>query len=680
MVNAPMTRKSSFLLSDIIVTSRPISSSKLQKVASLRFEILGFTLEQQEEYFKDCFKEDAGTRDCQKFLEIVRSNPVLQSCCYLPQYAAYIVNLYLCEDSASLATEYDIFSAVIVNCVHRYFDKIDQADVLEDVDRLDKLSMHKATMESFNALCELAYNGITENKVSFSPSDLPQKFTNLGLLQGVESFASRGKNIIFHHFLNLSIQELLAGYHIAKKLPADDQSLKFQDLFHEPRFSAVFKFYAAITRLESPGIDSVLIRVVNEMNVPKLISLLHCLHEAQNDDLCQRLAQELSGVLYLFGTQLSPLDSFAVGYLLSNICVSIRVHQGLISIDGEFRVDLDNCQMGDQGCKSLVKGVRRYLNRDRTIVSQAILELSGNTITAEGVSYIAELLSETDVISKLTLGHMLSGNPIGSRGLHLILDALITNKCLTELDLSNCSFEVTAENGPVLEKMLECNKSLKSLLFRNAHINDVGVPYIANGLARNTAVTALRLYNCGFTSYGAKCIGSALSVNKSLKLLNISHNRIGGSGAKSIAEGLRHNHCLITCVLDSCDIDDDGACSLADAVVNNTTIESLWLEDNVEITTRGILALTEALSKKGSMEKLILPHHFTSTMSETERQLNERRKLSGLPTIELRSMCTYYSLLAYILIACTSLIWLFLLLSQPLNYQPNACLCHQPEM
>ena len=562
------------------------------------------------------------------------------NCCCIPQYAAYVFNLHLCVDSATLMTEYEIFSAVIVNCVHRYFEKQGKPNTINDVDSLDCLSAHEATKASFNELCKLAYQGIIENKLSFSKGELSKNFCPLGLLHGVESFAKCSKAVLQYFNIpgTLSIQEVLAAYYMAKKLDENEQCLQFNALFDEPRFNAVFKFYAAITELKSKGIKDILIKIVQENYSPKLISLLHCLHEAQNDNLCQRLAKELSGVLYLFGMRLSPLDCFAVGYLLSNICISIKVHEGLASVIGEFRVDLDNCRMGDQGCKSLVKSVDQYLNRDCAITSRAILELAGNLLTDEGIVYLAELLSETDIISKLTLGHTLSGNRIESRGLHLISSALITNKSLIELDLSNCSFQITPENGPVLEKMLKSNSSLKSLLFRNTHVSDAGVWYIANGLTANKAITSLRLYNCGITSTGAQYIGDALASNKSLHLLNIAHNRIGGDGAKYIAEGLQRNGSLITCVLDSCGTNDAGICSLADAVTVNTTIESLWLEDNLDITDEGILKLSEALEKNRSIEKVILPHHLANTVADAEKMVNQRRKLQELPAIDLRGV------------------------------------------
>ena len=56
---------------------------------------------------------------------------------------------------------------------------------------------------------------------------------------------------------------------------------------------SVFQFYAAITKLQTPGTKDVVIRVVKERNKTRLLSLLHCLYEAQDLSLCELVAQQL---------------------------------------------------------------------------------------------------------------------------------------------------------------------------------------------------------------------------------------------------------------------------------------------------------------------------------------------------------------------------------------------------
>ena len=127
--------------------------------------------------------------------------------------------------------------------------------------------------EQFLILCERAYQGIMDDRVIFS---LPSSVNTLCLLQEVESFV-RQRKTVFYNFLHLSIQEILAGFYMATQLQGNEQVSKFSELFDAPRFSAVFQFYAANTKLQAPGIKDEVIRIVKGSNKSLLLSLLHCL-------------------------------------------------------------------------------------------------------------------------------------------------------------------------------------------------------------------------------------------------------------------------------------------------------------------------------------------------------------------------------------------------------------------
>ena len=72
------------------------------------------------------------------------------------------------------------------------------------------------------------------------------------------------------------------GYYIVTWLSDNEQVSQFQQLFNQPRFAAVFQFYAAITRLKTPGIHQVITKVVKAKSDSLLVSLLCCLYEAQD--------------------------------------------------------------------------------------------------------------------------------------------------------------------------------------------------------------------------------------------------------------------------------------------------------------------------------------------------------------------------------------------------------------
>ena len=126
----------------------------------------------------------------------------------------------------------------------------------------------------------------------------------------------------------------------------------------------------------------------------------------------------------------------------------------------------------------------------------------------EGVSHIAEVLSKTSAVSKLSL----SNNAIGAEGLQAISEALLTNSSLVELSLASCSLEITEENGPLLTEMLQRNGTLKDLCLNfNPGISDAGATFIVEGLKKNTTLESVGLRRCGLTSECAENLKTAVS-------------------------------------------------------------------------------------------------------------------------------------------------------------------------
>ena len=88
----------------IIVTSRQISSSDLHPVVSSRIEVLGFTPEEQRQYFTEYLKGD--TKALEALLEKIKEDPVVQSICYLPLNAAFIVHTFKYRDQSTITTQH----------------------------------------------------------------------------------------------------------------------------------------------------------------------------------------------------------------------------------------------------------------------------------------------------------------------------------------------------------------------------------------------------------------------------------------------------------------------------------------------------------------------------------------------------------------------------------------------
>ena len=371
----------------VIITSQPLVSCDLHPLVSSRIEILGFTPKELTNYFTECLGGD--TEAVETLLERIHENPAIAGSCYLPMNASIFVHLFESGNKTLPTTQYGIFSELVLSCIYRHHNERTHFKnlTLESLQQIPKV-----IRKPFQFLCKLAYQGIMDDNVIFS--SLPADINTLGLLQGVESFIKRGKAVSYN-FLHMSIQEILAGLYMATHLPSDEQVTKFNELYDKSHFSAVFQFYAAITKLQTHEIKDVVMRVAKRSgNKTLLLSLLHCLYEAQDPSLCKSVAQQLQHGLDLSSTTLTQSDCFCIGYFLSHACKMAS---------DEFEVNLGSCSIGDQGCKCLVRCFDKPLSIHSAVTTLLTMNLSFNSITHSGVSHLSTLL-KIGCIESLGLG------------------------------------------------------------------------------------------------------------------------------------------------------------------------------------------------------------------------------------------------------------------------------------
>ena len=350
------------VLSDcsVIITSRPTSSSSLYKLVHYRIEILGFTQVELKSYFSQCL--DDSIDNAEKLLQRIQENPAVAGSCYIPLNASILVHVFKATGNLP-KTEFRIFSCLIQNCIYRHQEKINQP--ISPIESLDKLP--DVVKGHFRELCRLAYEGIMEDRIIFE--NLGRDFNSLGLLQGVESLTGVGKSLS-HNFLHLSIQELLAALHMDTQLTPEQQVAQFRKLFGRARFAAVFKFYAAQTKLTTPGMDQVLVEAVKkclsnkevseftpslgsssnlsaEKPKPLLLSLMACLHEAEDKTLYLSVVKQFTdSTLDLSGISLNTFDCLILGTFLAHC--------------KQFKVDLSACSIRAEECKTLFRPDEEY--------------------------------------------------------------------------------------------------------------------------------------------------------------------------------------------------------------------------------------------------------------------------------------------------------------------------------
>ena len=494
-LHSPITQSS------VIVTSRPVSSGELNELVSSRIEVLGFTWEEQRQYFTECLKGD--TKAVDTLMERLRENPAVEGSCYLPLNASIVAHLYL-SDGSLPRTVHGIFSSLVQHCLSHYLcQRLGNTQQQARLTSLDRLP--QKLRAPFNRLCELAFSGISQNKVTFSQSDLKAikdsaVVCEVGLLQATPSILSDGRTV-YYNFLHLSIQEMLSAVYISR-MPASEQISTFDSLFSDSRFNAVFQFYAAITKLRIsrpflswlpswliPSYANVHMldligKILKRGNTSLLVSLLHCLYEAQDPSLCQFVIEQLNmGIeLDLSHTSLTPVDSIAIGYFLSSVSVTT-------SNAKDFRVNLSNCSVGDAGTKNLMQSIYRSIHSHST-VNTLRLVLQWNEIHEEGASHIAELLNSASIVGEL----LLYGNPIGDKGLQTIFAALKQNKTLKELNVSSC--DMTDTGVASLADALHTNNTLERLdINGNRTITENGLTCLVEAVSKHSEMKILLIPN-----------------------------------------------------------------------------------------------------------------------------------------------------------------------------------------
>ena len=225
--------------STVLITSRPVSSGYLLNIISdRRVEILGFTQLQIRDYIEKAL--GGSSAHIQQLVRYLEEHPVIEDYCYIPLYLAIVLHIFRTIKGALPTTHHELFCSFILCCIVREQETHDPDTILPVMSSLDDLP--DDLKSKLNNLSLLAYNGVVEDKFIFylkdlQSSGLPTNLPFLGLLQTIERLALCSKSISYN-FHHLSVQELLAAYHISQ-MDSSEQVIVFKKLFGSPRLQAI---------------------------------------------------------------------------------------------------------------------------------------------------------------------------------------------------------------------------------------------------------------------------------------------------------------------------------------------------------------------------------------------------------------------------------------------------------
>ena len=496
---------SSHSKSKILITSRPDSTVNLDVN---RVEIVGLSQESIHNYFKEALRtklddEHEIEDGCKELENHLEDYPSIQSCCAIPLNAAIVASQFLMKDKKPRSlprTRHKLLSSIVVYLINKEQEKhhnnAQAVSELKDLPKELKMPLCRLAFDHLNevviphekvACAQLVELGNIKQPNAFN-SAKPVLFPCLrAVLQEVEKRDPKsGKITYFYHFIHLSIQELLAAYHISN-LGEDEQVKEFKDLLDKPRFSAVLQFYAAFTRFANQGVRKIVTSdlVTKQRN---LLTIMRCCFEAeiQDQSFYQNIILTLNHRLSIAHVVLTPFDCMSVGYFLT---FALRTC-------GELIVELQGCSIDDHSLGLLLAEFSRHAETCQAGVLEGVtqLNISGNDFGDKGVAHLANALETNTTIKALRVSYC----SLSSKGAKLLARALVASSCSLE-ELYIYGNKIGDDGIARIATALRTNNTLKWLVCKNDTLTDKAAFSLLETLTRNTSMKFLWL---GWSSAG----------------------------------------------------------------------------------------------------------------------------------------------------------------------------------
>ena len=631
-----------------------MATGNLLHIADRRVEILGFTQIQIREYIEKALQNNS--IQIQKLVQHLEEHPVIEGYCYIPLHSAILVHIFLTMKEALPTTLHELFCDLVLCCIVREQATHELDTSLPELSSLDDLP--NDLKPKLRNLSTLAYNGVMQNKIVFYSKDLQEShlstdLSSLGLLQAVEGLTKFNKTCSYN-FLHLSVQELLAAYHISQ-MPPSEQVTVIKKLFEIPRFQAVLLYYCGFTKLKNPDLQVFITSYQHGIStLEELLPLLHCFFEAQQPSLCQLVRPsfihskdgECCGEVY-YG-DLVPVDYLAIGYFITSVLSTfnaLTVHLSILYNIDDHRLKLLLSQLSKYPVGGVPHASGKFrlslytpssAGREAKLIASHLKQSSAmNELTLCNHGNLIKLLSDHKQSSELD-GDNIQFESDDDALLH-IAEALQINSSLTKLTICCTNLKYTARIDFALTKMLQVNKSLTHLdLSFNKHLSDSGARCIFEGLQHNTTLVSLNLSRTRITATDPDTLRSLtkmLQVNKSLTHLDLSYNNnFSDSGARCIFE---NNTTLVNLNLSKTDLtvaDPDSARSFTKMLQVNKSLTHL----NISLNFLSNCCTFEALQHNTTVVNLNLSRAFVMTATDPDtarslfKMLQENKSLTHL--------------------------------------------------
>ena len=638
----------------ILITSRPSATVHLWKNwrhrVTRHIEVLGFTQENITQYMKSVLAPQQ-LPGFQTFLSI---NAHIKTTMYIPLHAAIVIEVYKwCQHPRRPLPETitQLYKYLVNLVLHRYIE--DHPDYKGKEIHLQTITdLPPPVYIHFCSLIQLAYTGITQQKLVFQ--DHEQPIQHLGFMNTVtELFPSFDDHQVSYsyNFLHLSIQEYLAAYYIST-MKIHEQEQLLETMCGQIHLQNMGRFLAGITKFK--GLDRAIVhksiegecRSIEESEGAKATELsmnaLHLLYECGDASILDSHRSYVCQV-----TDYNPLfDLITLGYCITHSNCSWRLELGEIL---QFIKSTDRVQMLVQALQNhnsssynySIESIVCYYSA-LACVEQLLTEMPQNILLQlKALQLVSENQQPSpqtlhEIIPSMSSLHTLRLSRVtGAVAVHRTVQAVISANTLNKLTLyeSDIDYEcvttlcqwlstsshletlaITPLPSPTAIKLtsiaLTTNSTLKSLDLLGSEFNLSAGQDMCAMLSNNNTLTELRLWNCHIDDDIICCVAKGHYNNSTLTILNISLNLIGDRGAESIAQALCSNNALTTLDISDNSISDHGTVCLAKMLKINKTLEEVNLSFN-NIRNEGRRSLEEV----EETNRHITLHYYSSVQN-----------------------------------------------------------------
>ncbi|XP_006867306.1 PREDICTED: MHC class II transactivator [Chrysochloris asiatica] len=292
-----------------------------------------------------------------------------------------------------------------------------------------------------------------------------------------------------------------------------------------------------------------------------LLELLHCLHEAGDQELWQHVVEGLPAHLSFLGTRLTPPDAHVLGGALetSGQAFSLDLRNtgidptglgSLVALDcvSCFRAALSDMvglweSVQQQGETRLLRAVEdKFTIEPFKAESPKDVEELANLVRIQSTRSPSEdAADQLPAVRNLKKLEFALGPVSGPQAFPKLVTILMAFTSLQHLDLDSLSDNKIGDKGVAqLSATFPQLKSLETLNLSQNNITDVGACTLAEALPSLAAsLLRLSLYNNSINDAGAESLAHVLPDMVCLRVLDVQYNKFTAAGAQQLTASLK---------------------------------------------------------------------------------------------------------------------------------------------